>query len=62
MSFWNKLEKTFALVGSLTVAEMAVHEVAYKWFFLAGCIGFAAKLIHIWIEDHNNNGVADIAE
>jgi hypothetical protein len=62
MSFWNKLEKSFALIGSLAVTEMAVHEVDYKWFVVAGLVGFSAKLIHIWIEDTNGNNIADIAE
>lgn len=62
MSFWDKLEKSFALAGSLTVAELAHLQVDYKWLVAAGLVGFSAKLIHIWIEDKNSNGIADIAE
>jgi len=38
---------------------MAIQEVDYKWFILAGAIGFVGKLIHIWIQDKDNDGKVD---
>jgi len=58
-SFWNKVESSCALAGSITVVEMAVEKVDYKWFMLAGAIGFFGKLLSIWIQDRDNDGVID---
>jgi len=58
-SFWNKVESSCALAGSITVSTMAVEQVDYKWFFLAGAIGFTGKLLSIWIQDKNNDGLID---
>jgi hypothetical protein len=34
MSFWKKVERSLGLIGGFAVADMAVHQVEYKWFFL----------------------------
>jgi hypothetical protein len=62
MSFWKKVERSFGLIGGFAVADMAVHQVEYKWFFLVGVCGILAKLLLIWIEDSDGNGVPDIME
>ena len=58
-SFWNKIESSCALAGSITVGTMAVERVEYKWFLLAGAVGFVGKLLSIWVQDRDNNGVID---
>lgn len=62
MSFWDKLEKSFGVVGAITVMEMGREEAPYWAFIVVGAFGLLAKLTHIWIEDKNNNGIADILE
>ncbi len=58
-SFWSKVESSCALAGSITVSAMAVEHVDYKWFFLAGAVGFVGKLVSIWIQDRDQDGLID---
>jgi len=62
MSFWNKLEKSFGLLGGITVAELGMHDVDSKWFVVIGISGVIAKLLFIWIEDNDKNGIIDFLE
>lgn len=62
MTFWDKVEKSFAIVGSLTVTELGIQEADPKWFIFIGIIGLLVKLLQIWFEDKNNNGIIDLFE
>jgi hypothetical protein len=61
-SFWKKLEATFGMLGAATVTGMGVEEVSSVWFVVIGICGIIAKLIFVWIEDHDDNGIVDLFE
>jgi hypothetical protein len=60
MTVWDKIERTLGLVGAGAVTEMAVHEVPYGWFIIVGICGLLSKLVLIWIQDNDGDGIADI--
>jgi hypothetical protein len=62
MSFWNKVERSFGLIGAVAVTEMGLHKVDPKWFVFVGICGLLSKLLLIWIEDQDGNGKPDIIE
>jgi hypothetical protein len=39
---------------------MGINEVHYGWFIAIGICGLVGKLILIWFEDINKDGIADI--
>lgn len=60
MSFWNKIERIFGLVGGVTVADLGYNGADPKWFIIIGIVGVLAKILHILIEDVDNNGIVDL--
>lgn len=62
MSFWNKMERFFAMLSAIAVEELARHEAPYEYFIVLGIFGIVAKSIHIWFEDVNGDGIIDILQ
>lgn len=59
MSFWDKVERTFMLLGSASVVELANYHAPY-WSFMVvgGCMG-VAKILHVWVVDKDGDGKVD---
>jgi len=62
MSFWNKIEKSIGVLGGLTIAGLGIEKVDQIWFVVIGASGVLYKLLQVWFEDLNSNGVVDIFE
>jgi len=62
MTFWTKIKGTVAGLGVGTELTLFIADSADVWKWVAGGATFLGYLITIWIEDKNNNGIADIFE
>jgi len=60
MSFWAKIERALGLIGGITVADLGFQGADHMWFVVIGLVGVGGKLLHIWIEDTDNNGIVDL--
>lgn len=58
--FWKKLEESLALISGITITTAGFEGASSRFFIVVGICGIVAKLIFIWIEDKDNNGVVDI--
>jgi membrane protein YdbS with pleckstrin-like domain len=61
-SFWIKFEQTLSLIGGVGITTAGFEKAPY-WVFIAfGICAVAAKIVFIWIEDKDNNGIIDWLE
>ena len=60
--FWKKSEQTLSLVGGIGITTAGFEQAPY-WVFIAfGSCAVIAKVLFIWIEDKDNDGIIDIFE
>jgi hypothetical protein len=62
MTFWKKVERSLGVIGALGVMELGIQEAPYQYFIVIGIVGVISKLILIWIEDNDGDGIADIMQ
>jgi len=57
--FWVKLEQTLSLIGGIGITTAGFEKAPY-WVFIAfGASAVAAKIMFIWIDDKDNDGIID---
>ncbi len=62
MSFWDKVEKSIGVIGGLTITELGLQKADPIWFVVIGSSGVVYKLLQVWLEDKNINGIIDLFE
>ena len=57
--FWRKSEQTLSLIGGIGITTAGFEQAPY-WVFIAfgGC-AVMAKILFIWVEDKDNDGIID---
>jgi len=57
--FWKKFEQTLSLLGGIGVTTAGFEQAPYWVFILFGSFAILAKVVFIWIDDKDNNGIID---
>lgn len=61
-SFWDKVIRSFALLGGGTTAGLSHFGAGDFWVLAAGAFSILGALTALWMVDHDKNGIVDIFE